>query len=175
MEGITLEHSTQATISVNLGCGDHKAEGWVNIDIAPEVEPDIVASILDLPFEDNSIDRVYVGHVLEHIPLLSIVDAAHEVYRVLKPGGVACFVGPDFFEGWKNSFDEETLNGIVYGADRWGTTDIHLWVCTEEPVLIAASEAGFHIGQEVTLENIEEGGWPIASLIGWQFGFLASK
>ena len=44
-----------------------------------------------LPFRDNSFDIVYTNAVLIHMDKL---NAAQEVYRVLKPGGMAIFVEP---------------------------------------------------------------------------------
>jgi SAM-dependent methyltransferase len=44
-----------------------------------------------LPFDDNSIDRIYGGAVLHH----TLLDqAAKELYRVLTPGGRAAFHEP---------------------------------------------------------------------------------
>ncbi len=45
------------------------------------------ASIYDLPFDDNSFDAVFVSAVLGNIA--KPYDAVKEIYRVLKPGGVA--------------------------------------------------------------------------------------
>ncbi len=48
---------------------------------------DVKADICDLPFEDNQYDIILCNHVLEHIPNDS--KAMQELYRVLKPGGMA--------------------------------------------------------------------------------------
>ena len=48
---------------------------------------DVKADICDLPFEDNSYDVILCNHVLEHIPDDTI--AMQELFRVLKPGGMA--------------------------------------------------------------------------------------
>jgi ubiquinone/menaquinone biosynthesis C-methylase UbiE len=45
------------------------------------------ADICDLPFEDNQYDVILCNHVLEHIP--DDTKAMQELYRVLKPGGMA--------------------------------------------------------------------------------------
>ncbi len=46
-----------------------------------------VADCRDLPFEDNSFERIYSGDVLEHINMEDGVVMLREMQRVLKPGG----------------------------------------------------------------------------------------
>lgn len=48
---------------------------------------DVKADICDLPFKDNQYDVILCNHVLEHIP--DDTKAMQELYRVLKPGGMA--------------------------------------------------------------------------------------
>jgi hypothetical protein len=48
---------------------------------------DVKADICNLPFEDNQYDLLFCNHVLEHIP--DDTKAMKELYRVLKPGGMA--------------------------------------------------------------------------------------
>lgn len=45
----------------------------------------VQGSVLNLPFEDNSFDKVYSFGVLHHVPDIS--QAQKEIWRVLKPGG----------------------------------------------------------------------------------------
>ena len=54
---------------INIGCGVHPIGGYINLDIAKEVNPDVVVDIKKggLPFPDNSIDLIYSSHCLEHI------------------------------------------------------------------------------------------------------------
>jgi hypothetical protein len=90
-------------VRLNLGCGYRKAEGWVNVDSAPEVEPDIVCDLekLPWPWETNSIDEMQAIHSLEHLGqdrdlFLGIMQ---EAYRVLKPFGVWTVMFPDLNSG----------------------------------------------------------------------------
>ncbi|MFD0963436.1 class I SAM-dependent methyltransferase [Pseudofulvibacter geojedonensis] len=48
---------------------------------------DIKADICNLPFAENSYDIIFCNHVLEHIP--DDTKAMQELFRVLKPGGMA--------------------------------------------------------------------------------------
>ena len=76
--------------NVNLGCGKLKKEGWLNIDISKEVNPDKVWDIRKgLPFlEDNSCEEVHAGCVLEQIcGNEDFIKVMNEIFRVLKPEG----------------------------------------------------------------------------------------
>src|SRR5690606_38670605 len=48
---------------------------------------DVKADICNLPFKDNEFDVILCNHVLEHIP--DDTKAMQELYRVLKPDGMA--------------------------------------------------------------------------------------
>ena len=48
---------------------------------------DVKADICNLPFQDNTYDIIFCNHVLEHIP--DDTKAMQELYRVLKPDGMA--------------------------------------------------------------------------------------
>lgn len=53
---------------------------------------DIIADLTDLPFVENTFDMIICNHVLEHIPKDKL--AMSEIYRVLKPGGMAILQVP---------------------------------------------------------------------------------
>jgi len=56
-------------MKLHLGCGYDKKEGYVNCDISEEVNPDKIVDInKTLPFEDNSVEEIFMNHVLEHTP-----------------------------------------------------------------------------------------------------------
>jgi ubiquinone/menaquinone biosynthesis C-methylase UbiE len=61
-------------------------DSFVILDIDPETEPDIVASVTKIPKEDNSFDGIICTQVLGDIP--DAKDAISELIRVLKPGGL---------------------------------------------------------------------------------------
>ncbi len=88
--------------ALDVGCGDGKSATWLGqhaasyrgVDIsASSVElvrsrgydADVIADAAVLPFDDSSFDIVVCTEVLEH--LMFPLDAAHEIKRVLRPGG----------------------------------------------------------------------------------------
>lgn len=73
------------------------------VDIAPDLEPDVVASVVSLPFPDNSFDCVLAAEILEHIPYDDVSKALSEIYRVARKHAVISLphAGYVFSFGWK--------------------------------------------------------------------------
>jgi SAM-dependent methyltransferase len=76
-------------LCLNLGCGDKKLRGYVNIDRRHEVQPDICRDILHgLPYANSTVDRILANDFLEHIPAGRVIEAMNEIWSVLRPGGI---------------------------------------------------------------------------------------
>ena len=75
-------------MKLNMGCGFNKRDGFLNVDLAPECQPDLVydLELLPWPWEDNSVDEVVFNHSLEHMGQSSRLFLAmiKELYRVCK-------------------------------------------------------------------------------------------
>lgn len=63
---------------------DNTQIDYTSIDIAADVNPDVIGSVLELPFEDASFDVTCAFEVLEHIPFSSFDKAVSEMARVAK-------------------------------------------------------------------------------------------
>lgn len=84
---------------LHLGCREKKIHGYVNIDIRPEIEPDLVEDCFELPsFENNSVDVIYTCHMLEHCPRERYFKVLKRWFDILKPNGVLRISVPDMFE-----------------------------------------------------------------------------
>lgn len=93
---------------LNLGCGVHLSEDFVNVDNFFDLE-DLIdgqktkkgayqnarvpkdvefvrADMRALPFEDDSFDYVESEDAIEHMAMKDVLPALKEMYRVLKPG-----------------------------------------------------------------------------------------
>lgn len=92
---------------LHVGCGVknsaklHKhfqSSEWreVRLDINPDVEPDVIASITDMHIvEDEQFDALWSSHNLEHLESTDVPIALAEFVRVLKPGGFVLITLPD--------------------------------------------------------------------------------
>lgn len=78
-------------VRLNLGCGGHRLEGYINVDIAAEragERPDVACDIRQLNvFPSDYADEVMAVHVIEHFWRWEVLDILQEWTRVLKPGG----------------------------------------------------------------------------------------
>lgn len=76
-------------MKLNLGCGDAKTDGWVNVDKYASFDPDVVhdLEVIPYPFDDNSCDEISLIHVLEHLGQDSntFISIMQELYRISKP------------------------------------------------------------------------------------------
>ncbi len=54
------------------------------VDIAEDLHPDVVGSVMALPFADNSFDLVLAAEILEHIEFSDVPVALREIARVAR-------------------------------------------------------------------------------------------
>ncbi len=69
---------------------------------------DVKADICNLPFADNQYDVILCNHVLEHIP--DDTKAMQELFRVLKPGGMAILQIPQDLKREKTFADDSIID-----------------------------------------------------------------
>jgi predicted SAM-dependent methyltransferase len=83
---------------LNLGCGPVRKDGFVNIDINPQVNPDLVLDLnrLPYPFEPDSVDYIYGAQLVEHLHV-HCIDFFQECYRILKADGTLEMHLPNMF------------------------------------------------------------------------------
>jgi predicted SAM-dependent methyltransferase len=144
---------------LNAGCGTHYANGWTNVDVweGPNTTPDVKVNPGEpYPFEDNSFDAVYLGHVLEHIPWKDVPTFLKDIQRVAKKGAPILVVGPDVFktiQRWKDglepwsmvlsTIEHQDMNWQPDREHEWWDGAHHHWNCHEERIETLLSGAGF--------------------------------
>ncbi len=100
---------------------------YVVLDKVSDYNPDIVGDVLNLPFENESIDAILGIHLLEHVE--EPQRAVKEIYRVLKPGGYAYFDTPFLFyyhpmKGYYKDFYRFTRDAWEYMCRDFKTVEI---------------------------------------------------
>lgn len=166
-------------IRLNLGCGDHYAPGWTNIDAYPDDnrKPDVVADILqELPFKPGSVDLMYAGHVLEHLPYEDVPRVLDLWHTYAAPGCQLMVVGPDvdraipmYRAGQITPAQFLDIGKRESDVPGWA----HLWDSTEEKTLQCFRQTRWRSPYPVPIIAVPDH-WPLVSRIGWQFAITAT-
>ena len=69
--------------NLNLGCRTTSLPGFINVDSRKGANVDYVCDFLQLPFDDSSVNTIYMCHSLEHIHLHSALPFLCLCRRVL--------------------------------------------------------------------------------------------
>jgi len=74
-------------LQLNLGSGTSRMAGFKNIDkYAKEADLNVDAS--ELPYANDTVDKIYTSHMVEHVTLPEFQKMLREWRRVLRFGGV---------------------------------------------------------------------------------------
>lgn len=76
-------------MKLNIGAGDVKLAGFVNLDYDIISNPDYVVNIEKdkFPFDDNTVETIVAHHILEHLGE-GYFHCLQEIYRVCKHGAL---------------------------------------------------------------------------------------
>ncbi len=95
---------------LNLGCGEFKKNGYINVDISPLVNPDVIHDLntFPYPFNNDEFDVIEAEHVLEHLE--DPFKVMKELHRIAKNGALVVIKVPHFSRGFthpehKRGFD----------------------------------------------------------------------
>jgi hypothetical protein len=136
-------------MKLNLGCGNTKITGCVNIDCEKSVEPDLVHNFVtnELPYEEDSIEEIYLFHTIEHIEKRYHRELFLEVNRVLQPNGLFYVAYPEFLkcaQGWASnkSGKREFWEMTIYGRQLY-KSDYHVCIIDSVCLKGVLEECGF--------------------------------
>lgn len=188
------------SVWVNVGCGPWRApDPWINLDVHADdrIRPDVIVDNPARPcagFARGSVERIYLGHVLEHVPVDELPAFLADLRRALTPGGKVGVVGPDILRAivrWHDGLEPwdlvmATLEGPDYYpadhgfqiADRpelsWREAR-HWWNCTEARVVTVLADAGFVdvVAHPLDAASLDE--WPLVARDRWQCAVTATN
>lgn len=188
---------------LNVGCGTHYAEGWVNTDTwdTDTTTPDVkVTPNQPYPFEDNTFDAIYMGHVLEHIPWLEVSTFLKDMQRIAKPNAPILVVGPDVhktIKRWKDGAEPWWMvESVMEHLDEnhqpgregeWWDGAHHHWNCHEARVEKILNLLGFNnivnvfdvipndAGGKTWFDEENQITWPVVGKYYWQLAFKCTN
>lgn len=140
--------SIQETRNLHIG-GTEYHPAWEILNLSNNNTVDHVGDGGNLyKFEDNTFDKMYASHVLEHFDHLKINDVLKEWYRVLKPGGMIYISVPDVsvitaLIARSNNYNEQRfLMNMIFGG-HVDKNDYHQSGFTRIILSDELKEAGF--------------------------------
>ena len=89
-----------------------------------------------LPFPDNTYDKVTALDIVEHINQAEYDLLIEEVYRILKPGGVLCIYTPN------KTYSIEFIYKLVFGRSL---SPLHFGLKTSSELLEPIQKFGFEV------------------------------
>lgn len=112
-------------MKLNIGCGKRNfGKEWIHID-GSDYEHIHSHNVVDIPFEDNSVDIIYASHTLEYFDRSEVLDVLRKWRSALKPNGILRLAVPNF-EMYSKLYSEGKITldqciGPLYG--KWKMTD----------------------------------------------------
>lgn len=119
---------------LHVGCGSstikdlpaYFSSGWVEfrLDINEKVNPDIVASIVDMPIvADGAFDAVFSSHNIEHLYPHEVPLAFLEFRRVLRFDGFLLIKCPDL-DAVAKAIVKDGLDATIYRSEAGGISPL---------------------------------------------------
>jgi len=161
-------------VRLNVGCGQFKKEGFVNIDRSDIVNPDLQADVLNLPYDPGTVDEIYAGHILEHFVFIDGMKALHHWHTLLKPGGLISVVVPDILWLARDYVNDPTAKHLKDFNDKYVYSESqespHLYAYDETLLREVMTDAGF---VDLKRMPVDHPYFPIP--VDWQTGVQGRK
>jgi len=139
-------------VKLNLGCGDRKIHGFINVDAREDVSPDVICDVTKIHEKFRDADIIYACHVLEHFPTkpftfqkITWEEVLLSWFLALKPGGKLRVSVPDIraaCEYYLRTNDFESVRAFFYGGQKYDF-DFHYHGWSEETLTKALKKVGF--------------------------------
>jgi predicted SAM-dependent methyltransferase len=137
-------------MKLDIGCGLNlktPVNDWVHLDGDAGPNIDIVTDFGNIPLDDNSVDEIWIGDVIEHVPVWRQTEVLAEWRRILKPHGILGGTTPNLEyniqQYVKKEIDPNWLLQNLYG-DRAGPPHQHYILFTMQTLNTLLTGHGFN-------------------------------
>ncbi|QEI42420.1 8-demethyl-8-(2-methoxy-alpha-L-rhamnosyl)-tetracenomycin-C 3'-O-methyltransferase [Dolichospermum sp. UHCC 0315A] len=145
MDNSNLSASSKL-ICIDLGCGTHKAEGFIGVDLVAADGVDVIANLNGhFPFPDNSVDFIKAHDIIGHLP--DRIHTMNEIWRILKPDGIVDISVPS--TDGRGAFQDPTH------VSFWNINSF-MYYCQEFPPYLALCQSHYGFKGEFSIVSIDE-------------------
>ena len=117
---------TEGPVRLHIGSGAERLEGWLNVDIQPFPEVDIVADVTaGLPVKNA--EAIYAEHFIEHLRLDDGLDFLANAHAALVPGGWIRISTPNLDWVWETHYRDDLGREEKIEAALRTTRAFHGW------------------------------------------------
>jgi SAM-dependent methyltransferase len=146
----TMDNSSLSTsskmICVDLGCGTHKAEGFIGVDLIAGDRVDVIGNLNDhFPFPENSVDFIKAHDIIEHLP--DRIHTMNEIWRICKPDALIDISVPS--TDGRGAFQDPTH------VSFWNINSF-MYYCQEFPAYLAGCQSHYGFKGRFSIVSIEE-------------------
>ncbi len=107
--------------ALNLGCGNAKITSAINVDVNPSTKCELTFDIKQkFPLKDESFDRVYLFHTIEHIERAKRLDVMREIRRVMRQDAELIISYPEFSKIVQYWIDNKNCDRMFWEATIYG-------------------------------------------------------
>lgn len=168
----------QSKVILNLGCGETRIKSAVNVDF---VKTEYCDEIVDLgrfpwPWEDNSVDEIYVLHIIEHFDSETVIKTFKEAHRILKVGGLLHVQCPHFSSmlsvtcvDHKKAFGVTTF-GFLEGNNYILPEPLFKKELTKINFLLLLHSENKYVDFDLKKTKLDKGKHPLMRKFLWPFG-----
>lgn len=161
-------------LRLNLGCGRFKLPDFINIDQLERVNPDLICDVLNLPYEQGTVDEIYAGHILEHFAFADGLKALHYWHSLLKDGGIISISVPDYDVLVKDYIANSKAEKLQEFNDlfiySYAQESPHKYMYNEQLLTKVMADTGFVDLQRMPIDH------PYFPLpVRWQVGYQGRK
>ena len=164
---------------INIGSGQRKFAGWINVDISDKYSPDVLMDGMEYlqSLPADSVEMICLHHNLEHYGCGEADGLLRECHRALRSDGSLLVFVPDMQKlarMWiSGEMDTQLFMTNVYGAFHGEEGDRHRWAFTRQSLKATLRGAGFSKVFPFDYRGIE--GADIARDDRWILGMEAWK
>ena len=103
-------------IKLDIACGQNKQQGYVGIDLSPNVGAELVHDLEQYPWpvEDDLVEEAFCSHYVEHVS--DLCAFMNELYRILMPGGKVTIITPYYtsMRAWQDPTHKRAISEATY-------------------------------------------------------------